>query len=93
MNDNELSCFVAKTCSDILGKEKVKTTLPRPLMGSDDFANYASLIPAVYFFLHTNNDEKGIIHPNHNPNFDIDESVLWEGTAAYVAIALNYLKI
>ncbi len=91
MNDPNLASFVAKTCSDLLGEDRVKTTLPRALMGSDDFANYASLIPAVYFFLHTNNEEKGIVQPNHNPNFDIDESVLWEGVAAYVAIALNFL--
>ena len=91
INNNELSCFTAKTCSDIFGKERVKTTLPRPLMGSDDFANYASLIPAVYFFLHTNNEEKGIVEANHNPRFDVDESVLWKGVAAYVALALKYL--
>ena len=91
MNDPALAAFVAEICGDVLGKDRVKTTLPRALMGSDDFANYASLIPAVYFFLHTNNTEKGITQPNHNPNFDVDESVLWEGVAAYVAIALRFL--
>ena len=61
-------------------------------MGSDDFANYANLIPAVYFFLCTNNADKKITEANHNPGFDIDEAVLWEGVAAYIAIAMEYLK-
>ena len=92
MNDPDLASFVTESCREILGKERVKTSVSYPLMGSDDFANYASLIPAVYFFLHTNNKEKGLVEPNHNPRFDVDESVLWEGSAACVSIALKYLE-
>jgi amidohydrolase len=62
-----------------------------PLMASDDFCHYAVRVPGVYFFLHTNNRQKGIEAFNHNPGFDVDESVLWEGVAAYVATAWCYL--
>ena len=92
MNDEQLSQFVAKAVTEAIGGDKVIMKTTSALMGSDDFANYASKVQAVYFFLHTNNSEKGIVAANHNPHFDIDESVLWEGVAAYVAIALNYLK-
>lgn len=92
MNDAQLSQFVAESVTKVIGKDKVITKTKSALMGSDDFANYASKVPAVYFFLHTNNNEKGIIETNHNPRFDIDESVLWEGVAAYVSIAIGYLK-
>ncbi len=92
MNDENLSILVADAISGVLGKESVTTKVSSALMGSDDFANYAEKIPAVYFFLHTNNDEKGIIESNHNPKFDVDESVLWRGVAAYCAIAKEYLK-
>lgn len=92
MNDSQFSEFVEKSVAEVLGREKVITKINSALMGSDDFANYASKIPAVYFFLHTNNKEIGIVEANHNPYFNIDESVLWEGVAAYVAIAMNYLK-
>ncbi len=90
MNDEGLSTFVAEAVTEVLGKESVLTKVPSALMGSDDFANYAEKIPGVYFFLHTNNPEKGIIEANHNPYFDIDESVLWKGVAAYIAIAFKY---
>lgn len=92
MNDEDLSALAAEAISDVLGKESVTTKISSALMGSDDFANYAERIPGVYFFLHTNNIEKGITEANHNPKFDIDESVLWKGVAAYCAIAMKYLK-
>ncbi len=92
MNDEKLSAVVADSIKKLFGDEKCKTSLSHALMGSDDFANYASRIPAVYFFLHTNNSEKKITEANHNPYFDVDESVLWKGVAAYLAVAYDYLK-
>ncbi len=92
MNDENLSKLVAEAIAGVLGKESVTTKTSSALMGSDDFANYAEKIPAVYFFLHTNNAEKGITESNHNPKFDVDEDVLWKGVAAYCAIAKEYLK-
>lgn len=92
MNDKNLSATVSKAVTDALGDDKVYTSIPSALMGSDDFANYAEKIPGVYFFLCTNNTDKGIIQANHNPEFDVDEDVLWEGVAAYCATALEYLK-
>ncbi len=92
MNDKSLSELVAKSVTDALGDEMVYTSIPSPLMGSDDFANYAEKIPGVYFFLCTNNKDKGIIQANHNPEFDVDEDVLWKGVAAYCATAIEFLK-
>ncbi|MBE5732544.1 MAG: hypothetical protein E7353_05830 [Clostridiales bacterium] len=48
-------------------------------------------IPSVYFFLHTNNGED-VCYSNHNPKFDVDESVLIKGVASYLAIVFSYLK-
>lgn len=92
MNDEKLSVLVAESISLALGEDEVITKISSALMGSDDFANYAEIIPGVYFFLNTNSFEKGITHANHNPKFDVDESVLWKGVAAYTAIAMEYLK-
>ncbi len=92
MNDEHLSCTAAEAVEEALGKDKVVTKISSALMGSDDFANYAEKIPGVYFFLCTNNPDKGITQANHNPAFDVDEDVLWEGVAAYCAIAMKYLR-
>lgn len=92
MNDAALASLAADAVACALGKDRVLTASASALMGSDDFANYAERTAGLYFFLHTNNGEKGITEANHSPRFDIDESVLWEGVAAYVAIAAHYLK-
>lgn len=92
MNNENLSNLVAGAVKSILDENKVVTKKSSALMGSDDFANYAEKIPGVYFFLCTNNADKGIVEANHNPGFNIDEDVLWEGVAAYTAIAMEYLK-
>ena len=92
MNDASLATLAAQAVSDALGADCVFTAPPAPLMGSDDFANYASHIPGLYFFLCTNNPDKGIVQANHNPAFDVDEAVLWKGAAALSAIAVNYLR-
>lgn len=91
-NDKAMAELAALAVADVVGQEKVYRALPRPLMASDDFANYAERIPSVYFMLHTNNEDKGIVEANHNPFFDIDEAVLYEGVAAYLSIAERFFN-
>lgn len=91
MNEPSLARLVAKASQDVLGEDAVLTRINSSLMGSDDFANYADRIPGVYYFLCTNNPEKGIVESNHNPHFDVDEEVLWKGVASFVATALKFL--
>ena len=91
-NNEEMARLASDAVVKTLGDNSVFTKLPRPLMASDDFANYAERIPSVYFMLHTNNIEKGIVEPNHSPRFDIDEDVLWRGVASYLAIGMKFLN-
>ena len=91
MNDPAAAGLAAEAVAQVVGQEKVLDKPPCALMAADDFVNFSSRIPGVYFLLHTNNAEKGITESNHSPRFAIDESVLWEGVAAYVAIAVKYL--
>lgn len=90
VNDSELAKLAYNAVKSVYG-DSVYNQTKSALMGSDDFANYASKIPSVYFFLHTNNG-KDICFSNHNPRFDVDESVLIKGVVSYLAIVLNYLK-
>lgn len=91
MNDPALSALVAQAAQEVCPGQVI-TQPDVPLMGSDDFCHYAVRVPGVYFFLHTNSLPKGIDAFNHNPAFDVDESVLWEGVAVYAAAALRYLE-
>ncbi len=59
----------------------------RPLMGGEDFARYAQVVPSLFAFLGTGAPEKGISAPLHSPRFDLDEEALPRGTAWFAGLA------
>ncbi len=61
-------------------------------MGAEDFAYYLQKIPGVFILLGVRNEEKGIIYPHHHPKFNVDEDVLWKGTALYSLLAYSHLR-
>jgi amidohydrolase len=63
-----------------------------PLFGAEDFAHYLQEIPGVYIGLGIRNEEKGITEGNHSSRFDIDETVLVDGTRMLAIIALDFLN-
>lgn len=60
-------------------------------MGSEDMAFLMESIPGFYLFLGSNNVERGLAAPHHNPYFDFDESVLPMGVVMLAAMALQAL--
>ena len=60
-------------------------------MGGEDFAFYLNKTKGAFIALGLYNEEKGIIHPHHHPKFDIDEDILWKGTAIYSMLAFYNL--
>jgi len=87
--DEGMTRFVEELAKDLLGEDKVVEQ--KPLMGSEDFSYYLEKVPGTFLFLGTRNEEKGIVHPHHNPKFDVDEDALPLGAALEAAIALEYL--
>lgn len=61
-------------------------------MGSESFSAAQRLYPGAYAFLGVRNETLGSGAANHSPAFDIDESVLYLGTALHVAYALEFLQ-
>ncbi|MCF8000687.1 MAG: amidohydrolase [Halanaerobiales bacterium] len=64
----------------------------KPVMSGEDFSYYLQECPGAFIFLGISNKEVNTDHPHHNPNFDVDESLLKRGTALHSLIALNYLN-
>ena len=58
----------------------------KPSMGGEDFAFYLQEVKGAFLVLGIYNEEKGIIYPHHHPKFDVDEDVLWKGTATYALL-------
>ena len=61
-------------------------------MASEPFARYLALWPGVFALLGIRNEEKGSGGEHHSPDFDIDESVLYQGAASAAAYALEFLN-
>ncbi|MFW9852370.1 MAG: M20 family metallopeptidase [Candidatus Thorarchaeota archaeon] len=60
-------------------------------MGGEDFAFYLNETKGAFIALGIYNEEKGIIHPHHHPKFDVDEEILWKGTAIYTLLGFYNL--
>lgn len=87
INTPELADFVMSVAG------KLGTTAEASMsMGAEDFSYYLQKVPGAFISLGIKNERKGIIHPHHHPRFDVDEDVLWLGTALHSLIAYNYLN-
>lgn len=91
-NDDNMAALAAKAAKEVLGEDNVITKLPAPNMGGEDFAYYLEKLPGAFMFLSSSNPAKGTDVAHHNPKFNVDEDVLWEGAAVFVAIVEEFLK-
>ncbi|WP_246659112.1 M20 aminoacylase family protein [Rhizobium sp. FY34] len=81
--------FVRDIARRVVGNDNVMD-LPRPSMGSEDFAFMLAERPGSYFLLgtaRTDNDP-----PLHHPRFDFNDDALPIGVAMWVEIAETWLK-
>lgn len=91
VNDNEMAKLAADAAVKVVGKDDVITSVPEPNMGGEDFAFYLNECPGAFMFLASSNREKHTDYPHHNPHFNVDEDVLWKGSAVFVSIVEDYL--
>lgn len=86
-NMAKLACDAA---AKVLGEDMVIRSIPAPNMGGEDFAYYVEKIPGAFLFLNSANVACGSDVPHHNAKFKIDEDVLWEGSAVFVASVQDF---
>ena len=89
INDPTCARFAREVIAEDLGKDDVITG--EPWMASESFSQYLQQWPGVFAFLGVKNDAKGVGAAHHNAFFDLDEDVLYKGSAAAVTYALNFL--
>lgn len=92
VNDNEMAAFAAAAAKEVLGEDKVITSVENPNMGGEDFACYLEKVPGAFMFLSSSNPALHTDVAHHNPKFNVDESVMWEGSAVFVAIVEKFLN-
>ncbi len=91
INDENIALQLYNSCCEILGEDNCIYG-GMPTMASEDFAFFSQEKPSVIFKLGCRNEKKGIIAPIHNDCFDVDESSLKYGVAAYIKFALDFLN-
>ncbi len=89
-NDEGLTKLVNSMASELLGADKV-LTMPRPSMGSEDFAYYLERVPGVMFRLGAAGDN-GAWPGLHTPTFDIDERCLAVGAKILARTVVEWSK-
>ncbi len=86
VNDKRSTLVAEEAACSLFGEGRIKR-LTRPIMGGEDFAYYLERIPGCFWFINTQAPGRGIVWPNHNPRFDLDESLLPDLCAAHLALA------
>jgi amidohydrolase len=88
VNDKATTLRMRDILTNVLGARWVRE-LDFPTSGSEDFSYYLADRPCAFFF-HCSSFGGGRDYPHHHPKFDVNESVLWTGTAAMTAYALRW---
>lgn len=92
VNHDGMAKLAQEAARNVAGKEHVIVSLPAPNMGGEDFAYYLKKAPGAFCFLSSSNAGKHTDVPHHNPKFNIDEDVLYKGSALFVDIVERFLN-
>ncbi len=93
ISDPEMAALAADCAREVVGESRVIDRVDAPNMGGEDFAYFLNQVPGAFMFLSSSNPEKHTDVPHHNPRFNVDEDVLWIGSAMFVKIAERFLEI
>ncbi|MBO5754850.1 MAG: amidohydrolase, partial [Clostridia bacterium] len=88
-NDPYLSDLVVSSATKIVGADRI-VEMPKKL-SSEDFSQYLSKKPGVFFRLGTRNEQKGCVTLPHNNDFLIDEDAFVTGSDTCVQFVLDHM--
>jgi N-acetylcysteine deacetylase len=90
VNDKKITEIVRSVAVSVFGEEN--TLLSDSTMGGEDFSYYQKEVPGCYVWLGSRNEEKGIIHGLHHPEFMVDEEAIKIGVQWMVQSAFQLLS-
>ncbi len=91
INSKELTEKFIESAKKVIPEENI-SILEKPEMGGEDAAFFFEKVPGTYFLLNTAKEENGVIYPAHNSKFQVDDSVLYIGTALFVQSVIDLLN-
>lgn len=90
VNDEQTTVAAMKAAREYMGEDQVVAIESR--MTAEDFAWYTQQLPACFYRIGTANPSKGITANLHTPDFDIDESMLEQGSGLMAWMAYRRLS-
>lgn len=89
-NDQSVASTVEEAAILAVGKDNVVEA--EPTLGGEDFSVYQKEISGCYAWLGSGNEEKGIVHAWHHPEFMVDEEAIRHGVKLMVHSAILLLQ-
>jgi len=74
--------------NDFFSHHADRCDIIEPQMISEDFSYYQEVIPGLFYFIGTYNEEKSYVYPLHHSKFNFDDQVLLNGMETYKNILL-----
>lgn len=90
VNHPEMSELVRQEAARVVGEDGVHN--PALKMGAEDFSYFLEEVPGAYWFVGSQNPERGLVWGHHHPRFDLDEAAMAIGMESMVNVALRYLN-
>ncbi len=91
VNDPDFTSDFAETAKNIVGEKNI-LEIKTPVMGGEDMAYFLEAVPGTFFFLGSEKETDGVVHPHHNSRFDLDENVFVSGSALLAQGAFDWLE-
>jgi metal-dependent amidase/aminoacylase/carboxypeptidase family protein len=89
INDAATNARYAKVFETLFGRKKTRAA--EPVLGGEDFAFYAQMVPGSMFRLGIRNKSLGADKPWHSSKFIVDEEAIYYGTSLLAGATLSYL--
>jgi amidohydrolase len=90
VNDPAMAAIARQAATAVVGADHVRPQVPT--MGGEDMSFFLQEKPGCYFFVGTNNEERGLMWGHHHPKFDIDEEAMGIGIETMVRTLTEYLN-
>jgi amidohydrolase len=90
VNDPAMAELVREEAAKVVGDEGVREAAL--MMGAEDFSYFLEEVPGAYWFVGSQNPERGIVWGHHHPRFDLDEAAMAIGMESMVNVTLRYLN-
>lgn len=91
VNDREFTKAFVESARKLLPEERI-VEIPKPSMGGEDMAYFLEKAPGTFVCLNNPKAVGGQIYPHHHAKFDIDESLMWLGSALMVQTSVDWLN-